>query len=143
MPPITKRTLNSLLFAGTLICFTCVAAQQSPSQRTERTQSVKPQSTQATPQQQNDRLAQLQMQVKDLQAAIDDLRSEQQMIEATTKESHELILDSRLVQKQDRQDLNSVLRTASQDERKIDQLGQQVSSLMLDLRRVKTKVGLY
>jgi len=147
MPRITKRTLGSLLSAGTLICFTYVAAQQSPSLRSERTQSVKPQSTQATPQQQSDQLrdqlAQLQMQVKDLQAAFDDLRSEQQMIEATAKESHELILDSRLAQKQDRQDLNSLLRTVSQDERKIDQLGQQVSSMMLDLRRVKTKVGLY
>jgi cell division protein FtsB len=146
MSRITKRTLNSLLFAGTLICFTCVAAQQSPSQRSERTQSVKPQSTQATQQengQLRDQLAQLQMQVKDLQATIDDLRSEQQMIEATAKESHELILDSRSAQKQDRQDLNSLLRTVSQDERKIDQLGQQVSSMMLDLRRVKTKVGLY
>jgi hypothetical protein len=33
------------------------------------------------------------MQVKDLQAAIDDLRSEQQAIEATAKENHELVLE--------------------------------------------------
>jgi hypothetical protein len=47
MPRITKRALGYLLFAGTLICFAYVAAQQSPSLRSERTQSVKPQSTQA------------------------------------------------------------------------------------------------
>jgi len=145
MPLITKQTLGPLLFAG-MICFGYVAAQQRPSQQSGGTQSVK-QSTQATPQQQNDQLrdqlAQLQMQIKDLQAAIDDLRSEQQMIEAKAKETHELVLDSRVVQTQDRQDLNSVLRTVSQSERKIDHLDQQVSSMMLDLRRVKTKVGLY
>jgi TolA-binding protein len=75
MPRITKRTLGSLLSAWTLICFTYVAAQQSPSLRSERTQSVKPQSTQATQQQNDqlrDQLAQLQMQVKDLQAAIEN-----------------------------------------------------------------------
>jgi ABC-type transporter Mla subunit MlaD len=147
MPHITKRTLGSLLFAGTLICFAYVAAQQSPSLRSERTQSVKPQSIQGTPQQQNDQLrdqlAQLQMQVKDLQTAIDDLNAEQQMIEATTKETRELAMNSRVAQTQAREDLNSLLRTVSRDERKIDQLGQQVSSMMLDLRRVKTKVGLY
>ncbi len=147
MPRITKRTLGSLLFAGTLICFAYVAAQQSPSVRSERTQSVKPQSTQATPQQQNDQLrdqlAQLQMQVKDLQAAIDDLRSEQQVIGASAKETHELVLDSRVAQKQSREDLNSLVRSVGRNEKQIDQLGQQVSSMMLDLRRVKTKVGLY
>ena len=147
MPRMTKQTLGSLLFAGTLICFGYSAAQQSPSQQSGRTQSVKPQSTQAMLQQQNnqlrDQLAQLQMQVKDLQAAIDDLKSEQQMIEATTKETHELVLDSRVAQAQGREKLSSLVRAVGRNEKQIDQLGQQVSSMMLDLRRVKTKVGLY
>ena|SRR5713101_5761944 len=146
MPHITKRTLSPVLFAGILICVGYISAQQSPGQERGRTQSVKP-PAQATLQQQNDQLrdqlAQLQMQIKDLRAAIDDLKTEQQMIEATAKESHELVLDSRVVQTQDRQKLNSLLRTVSQDEKKIDQVEQQVSSMMLDLRRVKTKVGLY
>jgi septal ring factor EnvC (AmiA/AmiB activator) len=147
MPRMTKQTLGSLLFAGTLIFFGYSAAQQSPSQQSGRTQSAKPQSTQATLQQQNDQLrdqlAQLQMQVKDLQAAIDDLKSEQQMIEATTKETRELVLDSRVAQAQGREELNSLVRAVGRNEKQIDQLGQQVSSMMLDLRRVKTKVGLY
>jgi predicted RNase H-like nuclease (RuvC/YqgF family) len=147
MSHITRRTLGPLLFAGILTCFGYIGAQQSPSQRSGRTQSVKPQSTQATPQQQNDelrdQLKQLQMQVKDLQAAIDDLKSEQQMIEATTKETRELVLDSRVTQTQGREDLNSLARTVSRNEKQINELGQQVSSMMLDLRRVKTKVGLY
>jgi chromosome segregation ATPase len=147
MPHITKRTLGPLLLAGTLICFNYIAAQQSPSQQSARTGSVKPQSTPATLQQQNDQLrdqmAQLQMQVKDLQAAIDDLKSEQQVIGATAKESHELELDSRVVQTQGREDLNSLARTVGRNEKQINELGQQVSSMMLDLRRVKTKVGLY
>jgi chromosome segregation ATPase len=147
MPRITKRTLGSLLFAGTLICFAYVAAQQSPSVRSDRTQSIKPQSTQATLQQQNDQLrdqlVQLQMQVKDLQAAFDDLRSQQQVIGATAKETHELVLDSRVVQTQGREDLNSLVRAVNLNEKQIDKLGQQVSSMILDLRRVKTKVGLY
>ena len=144
MPHITKRTLGPLLFAGILICFGYVAAQQSPSQQSGRTQTVKPQ---ATLQQQNDQLrdqlAQLQMQVKDLQAAIDDLKSEQQAIGATAKENHELVLDSRIAQTQGREDLNSLVRAVGRNEKQIDKLGQQVSSMMLDLRRVKTKVGLY
>ena len=147
MPRMTKQTLGSLLLAGTLICFGYSAAQQSPSQQSGRTQSAKPPSTQATLQQQNDQLrdqlAQLQMQVKDLQAAIDDLKSEQQMIEATTKETRELVLDSRVAQAQGREELSSLVRAAGRNEKQIDQLGQQVSSMMLDLRRVKTKVGLY
>jgi hypothetical protein len=83
------------------------------------------------------------MQVKDLQAAIDDLKSEQQMIEATAKETRELVLDSRVAQAQGREELSSLLRAAGRNEKQIDQLGQQVSSMMVDLRRVKTKVGLY
>jgi hypothetical protein len=39
-----------------------------------------------------DQLTQLQMQVKDLQATIDDLRSEQQAIGAPGKEIHEVVL---------------------------------------------------
>jgi ABC-type transporter Mla subunit MlaD len=147
MARITKQTLGSLLFGGTLLCFAYVAAQQSPGVQSERSQSVKPQSTQATAPQQNDQLrdqvAQLQMQVRDLQAAIDDLRSEQQAIGATAKETRELVLDSRVAQKQGREDLNSLVRSVGRNEKQIDQLGQQVSSMMLDLRRVKTKVGLY
>jgi ABC-type transporter Mla subunit MlaD len=147
MPHITKRTLGPLVFAGILICFGYIAAQQSPSQQSGRTQSVKPPSTQATLQQQTDQLrdqlAQLQMQVKDLHTAIDDLRSEQQAIGATAKETHELVLDSRVMQTQGREELNSLARTVGRNEKQIDQLGRQVSSMMLDLRRVKTKVGLY
>ena len=146
MPHITKRTLGPLVFASILICFGYIAAQQSPSQQSGRTQSVKP-TAQATPQQQNDQLrdqlAQLQVQVKDLQAAVDDLRSEQQAIGATAKETHELVLDSRIAQTQSREDLNSLGKAVSRNEKQINQLGQQLSSMMLDLRRVKTKVGLY
>jgi hypothetical protein len=50
------------------------------------------------------------MQVKDLQTAIDDLRSEQQAIGATAKETHELVLDSRVVQTQGREELNSLAK---------------------------------
>jgi cell division protein FtsB len=145
MEHINKRTL--LVFAGILICFGYIAAQQSPSQQSVRTQSVKPQPTQATLQQQTDQLrdqlAQLQMQVKDLQTAIDDLRSGQQAIGATAKETHELVLDGRVMQTQGREDLNSLARTVGRNEEQINELGQQVSSMMLDLRRVKTKLGLY
>jgi len=147
MPHITKRTLGRLLFAGILICFGYVAAQESQSQQSGRTQSIKPQSTQATLQRKSDQLrdqlVQLQMQVKDLQAAIDDLRSEQHVIGATAKETHELVLDSRVAQTQGREDLKSLTRTVGRNEKQINELGQQVSSMMLDLRRVKTKVGLY
>jgi uncharacterized protein YlxW (UPF0749 family) len=146
MPHITKRTLGPLVFAGILICFGYIAAQQSPNQQSGRTQSVKP-PTQATLQQQtdqlHDQLAQLQMQVKDLQAAVDDLRSGQQAIGTATKETHELVLDIRVMQTQGREDLNSLARMVGRNEKQINALGQQVSSMMLDLRRVKTKVGLY
>jgi hypothetical protein len=74
------------------------------------------------PQQQNgqlrDQLAQLQMQVKDLQAAIDDLKSEQQVI-AMARETRELVLDSRVVQKQGREDLNSLTRTVGRNEKHV------------------------
>ena len=147
MPHITKRTLGLLLFAGILICFGYIAAQQSSSQQSGRTQSVKPQPTQATLQQRTDQLrdqlAQLQMQVKDLQTAIDDLKSGQQEIGATAQKTHELVLDSRVAQTQDREHLNSLVRAMGRNEKQIDQLRQQVGSMMLDLRRVKTKVGLY
>jgi TolA-binding protein len=136
-----------LLFAGTLICVGYIAAQQNSSQRPGATPSAKPPSGQATPQQQNDQLrdqlAQLQMQVKDLQVAIDDLKTEQQATEATVKESRDLLLDSRVMQTQGRQDLNSAIKAAGLNERRMDKLEQQISSMMLDLRRVKTKVGIY
>ena len=146
MPYITKRTSAALLFAGILICFSYIAAQQSPSQQSGRTQNAKTQSAQPTPQQPNgqlrDQLAQLQMQVKDLQAAIDDLRSEQQVIGATAKETRGLVLDTRVAQAQGREALNSLAKAVGQNERQTDQLGRQVSSMMRDLQRVKTKVGL-
>ena len=147
MPHIAKRTFGPLAFAGILICSGYIAAQQNPSQQAGRTQIVRPQSIQATRQQQTDQLrdqlAQLQMQVKDLQVAIDDLRSEQQAIGATAKENHELVLDGRVAQTQGREDLNSLARTVGRDDKQVNELAQQVSSMMLDLRRVKTKVGLY
>jgi TolA-binding protein len=147
MPHITKRTLAPLLFAGILICFGYIAAQQSSSQQFGRTQSVKPQLTQATLEQRTDQLrdqlAQLQMQVKDLQTTIDDLKSGQQEIGATAQKTHELELDSRVAQTQDRENVNSLVRAMGRNEKQIDQVRQQVSSMMLDLRRVKTKVGLY
>ena len=64
-------------------------------------------------------------------------------MEATTKETRELVLDSHVTQMQGREDLNSLARTVSRNEKQINELGQQTSSMMLDLRRVKTKVGLY
>ncbi len=146
MPHITTRTFGPL-FAVILICFGSITAQQRPSQQSGRTQSAAPQPTQATPQQQNDQLrdqvAQLQMQVKDLQAAIDDLKSQQQVVTATAKETHELVLDSRVVQKQDRAELDSLVKAVGRNEREIDNLGRQVNSMMRDLQRVKTKVGLF
>jgi septal ring factor EnvC (AmiA/AmiB activator) len=147
MPHILRRTFSSLFFAGILICGGYVAAQQSPNQPSTRRQSTRPETTQATPQQQNDQLrdqlVQLQMQVKDLQAAVDDLKSAQQAYEASAKEIHELLVNTRVLQTQQRQSLNSLARSVGQDEKQIATLGQQASSMMLDLRRVKTKVGLY
>lgn len=147
---MTRRLLSEpwavLLLAGTLICVAYIAAQQNPSQPSGRTASAKP-PAQATPQQQNDQLrdqvAQLQMQVKDLQAAIDDLKSEEQATQATAKETHELLLDSRVMQTQGRADMNSVIKSVALNERRIDRLEQQISSMTRDLSRVKTKVGLY
>ena len=127
---MAKRLRGTLLLAGVLICFGYVAQQSG------RTQADKPQA-------QNDQLAQLQMQVKDLQAAIDDLRSQQQAIAVSARESHELVLDSRTAQTQSRKDLNSVIMAVGQNERAIDQFGRQISSMMRDLQRVKTKVGLF
>jgi peptidoglycan hydrolase CwlO-like protein len=126
MPHISKRVLLPL-FVGILICFGYVGGT---------TQADKPQA-------QNDQLAQLQMQVKDLQAAIDDLRSQQQVTGASAKESHELVLDTRIAQAQSQKELNSVEMTLGRDDREIDQLGRQISSMMRDLQRVKTKVGLF
>ena len=55
MPHITKRTFGPPLFASIRFVL-AIAAQQNPSQQAGKTQSVKPQSTQATLQQQNDQL---------------------------------------------------------------------------------------
>ena len=127
---MAKRLLGIWLLTGVLICFGYVAQQPG------MTQVDKPEA-------QNDQLAQLQMQVKDLQAAIDDLRSQQQVIAASAKESHELVLDSRIAQTQIRKDLNSVVMAVGRNERNIDQFGRQISSMTRDLQRVKTKVGLF
>jgi cell division protein FtsB len=127
---MAKRLLGTLLFTGVLICFGYVA------QQSRRTQADQPEA-------QNDQLAQLQMQVKDLQAAIDDLRSQQQVVAASAKESHEVVLDNRIAQTQSRKDLNSVVMAVGRNERDIDQFGRQISSMMRDLQRVKTKVGLF
>ena len=151
MPHTTKRTFGALLSAAVLICFSYMAAQQTRSQQPRRTQNAKPQSAQPTPQQQpqqqndqlRDQLGQLQMQVKDLQAAIEDLRSERQVIAATAKETRGLVLDTRVAQAQGREALNSLAKAVGQNERQTDQLGRQVSSMLRDLQRVKTKVGLF
>lgn len=126
-----KRPLSALLFTGVLICFGYVAAQQSG-----RSQSDKPQA-------QNDQLAQLQMQVKDLQAAIDNLKSEQQVIVTTVKETRGLELDTSVAQKQDRADLDALAKAVDRNDRGIDRLGRQLDGIMRDLQRVKTKVGLF
>ena len=131
MLSIAKRPLGTLMFTGVLICFGYVAAERSGKTQTDK------------PQAQNDQLAQLQMQVKDLQAAIEDLRSEQQVIAASAKENHELVLDSRITQTQTQKDLNSAVMALGRNEREMDQLGRQISSMMRDLQRVKTKVGLF
>ena len=143
MAHVTKRAFGPLLFACILICFGYIAAQQEPTQQPGRRQSVASQATPRQNDQLRDQVAQLQTQVKDLRAAIDDLRAQQQVIGASAKETHEIVLDSRIVQKQAREELNSLVRTLGQDERQIDQLGRQISSMMRDLGRVKTKVGLY
>ena len=147
MPHTAKLTFSSLLCAEVLICVGYVAAQQNPSQQSKRTQSVKAQSAQAAPVQQDmqvrDRLAQLQMQVHDLQTAIDDLRSKQLLIGSTAEEAHQLVSDSRVVQAQERAELNSLAKTVGGEETQLDKLGQQVSRMLSDLQRVKSKVGLY
>jgi len=48
-----------------------------------------------------------------------------------------------MAQKQDCEDLSSLVRSVGRNEKQIDQLGQQVSNMMLDLRRGKTKVGMH
>jgi len=50
------------------------------------------------------------MQVRDLQAAIDNSGSKQQTTEATAKETRELVMDTRLAETRDRQDLNSLMQ---------------------------------
>jgi uncharacterized protein YlxW (UPF0749 family) len=145
MPQTAKLTLCALLSVGTLICVGYIAAQQSPESKSAP--SNRPQSSQTPPLQQEkqvgDQVAQLQMQVQDLQAAIDDLRSKQLVISATAEEAHQLASDSRVVRAQDRDDLNSLLKSANEDEKQLHTLGQQVSRIVSDLDRVKRKVGLY
>ena len=145
MPQI-KRRITGLLFTGVLICFGYVAAQQNPSQ-SQRTQGARSQATQATPQQQNDQLrdqlAQLEMQVKNLQAAIDDLKAEQQTTAGAAKETRELALNTGLAQKQDRADLDSLTKAVGRNDRAIDGFSREVNSITRDLQRVKTKVGLF
>ena len=83
------------------------------------------------------------MQVKDLQAAIDDLKSQQQVIVTAFKETRGLALDTSVAQKQDRADLDSLVKAVGRNDRRIDSLGRQLDSMMRDLQRVKTKVGLF
>jgi len=83
------------------------------------------------------------MQVKDLQAEVSTLRVEQQLIRKTAKQNHELVMDSRIVQTQGQENLNLLQSIVGRNEQQIGTLGQQVSSMMLDLGRVKTKLGLY
>lgn len=83
------------------------------------------------------------MQVKDLQAAIDDLKSEQQVIAIAFKETRGLALDTSVAQKQDRAGLDSLVKAVGRNDRGIDSLGRQLDGIMRDLQRVKTKVGLF
>ena len=83
------------------------------------------------------------MQVKDLQSEVSTLRAEQQLIRKTAKQNHELVMDSRIVQTQGQENLNLLQSIVGRNEQQIGTLGQQVSSMMLDLGRVKTKLGLY
>ena len=147
MPHMMKKSLSSLLFAAVLSCGGYVAAQPSAIQKSAGKQSVNTPSTQTKTQQQNDQLrdqlAQLRMQVKDLQAEVSTLRVEQQLIRKTAKQNHELVMDSRIVQTQGQENLNLLQSIVGRNEQQIGTLGQQVSSMMLDLGRVKTKLGLY
>lgn len=138
----TKSPLAPLLLACVLICYGYIAAQQRPTQQSAKTQNAKSQ-----PAQQNDQLrdqvAQLQKQVQDLQAAMDDLRTQEQVIGSSARETRELVLSTQIEQKQAREKWDSLIRAVGQHDRQIDELGRQVSSMMRDLGRVKTKVGLY
>ncbi len=91
-----SKQLLSPLFVAVLIFSGYVAAQRSPSQASEQTQRAKP-TEQTRPQEKNDlrdEVTQLQMQVKDLQAAVDDLKSQLKTIGVTAKENHDLVLDT-------------------------------------------------
>ena len=146
MPHMMKKNLGPLLLAALLSCGGYSTAQQSPSERFADKQGIKPPPTQAKPQQNEqirDQLTQLQMQVKDLQAEVSVLKAEQQLIQKTAKQNHELVADSRIMQTQNRENLNLLQTTVGRNEQQIGTLGQQVSSMMLDLGRVKTKLGLY
>ena len=79
----------------------------------------------------------------DLQAAIDDLKSEQQVIVTAVKETRGLVLDTSVAQKQDRADLDSLVKAVRRNDRGIDSVGRQLDGIMRDLQRVKTKVGLF
>jgi len=144
MPNIDKLTFSSLLPIAILVCVAYVGARQNPSQQ-PRTQRAKTQSAQALLQdrQIGDQIAQLQKQIQDLQIAIDDLRSKQVLISARAEEANTLATDSRVLQAQDRDSLNSLSMTVGRGEERLDKLGQEVSRMTLDLQRVKTKVGLY
>jgi outer membrane murein-binding lipoprotein Lpp len=118
MQQITKRSLGLVLLAGSLTCIGYLAAKQGPSEQSKGTQRTPPQQINPS----RDQLEQLETQVKDLRSALDNLS---------------------MVRAQDREGVQEVQRTLGQDEKRIDKLGQQVSKIMFDLDRVKTKVGLY
>jgi peptidoglycan hydrolase CwlO-like protein len=120
MPHIANRTLTPLLVLGIMVCVGYVAAQQGPAR------VVTLQSAEKTSPQQNgqirDPIVQLQTQVKELQAAIDDLKSKQQSAG---------------------EELTALSTNTDRQQRQIDKLEQQVGRAALQLERVKTKIGLY
>lgn len=131
MVHVTKSAFGPLLLALVPICFGYIAAQQQEPARTKQTDQLR------------DQLDRLQKQVQDLQAAIDDLRAQQQVIAVSAKESRQLVLSTQIEQKQAREKQDLLVRSVGQHDRQIDELGRQLNSMMRDLSRVKTKVGLF
>jgi peptidoglycan hydrolase CwlO-like protein len=116
--------LIPLLIAGMMICVSYVTAQQSLNQDPTKVETL--QSAETSSPQQNgqvgDPVVQLQMQVEELQAAIGDLKSKQQLAS---------------------QELAALSTNTERQQRQIDKLGQQVGRAALQLERVKTRIGLY
>jgi peptidoglycan hydrolase CwlO-like protein len=114
--------LIPLLIAGMMVCVSYVAAQQSLNQDPTKVEKSAETSSPQQNGQVGDPVVQLQMQVEELQAAIGDLKSKQQLA------SEELAALSTKTERQQKQ---------------IDKLGQQVGRAALQLERVKTRIGLY